>query len=444
MPESSNEIQSATASIDNEDQSTQKEAHIPGGNEKNNDELVIEIRKVVEGPEIQPSKQSLIYEVLPQLRKWNEEAYTPQVISIGPIHHENKRLKAMEEHKERFFRSFVKRSKIELEYLVGTIREMEESIRGCYAETIDLTGDRFVKMILMDASFILELFFKFSSRSWTSDDPMFLKPRACAIRLDLLLLENQLPFFVIQKLHQLAFPYDSSISNYNALLELSISFFGGSSNFQFMDNLPDVEIYHFTDLLRIVQLPKKRPKRVRQHTELLYTATQLHEAGVKFGVLKSKCRFDIKFEKGVLKIPKFELDNWTEVVTRNIMALEQTRYIKNAYFADYFALMDSLINTREDVDLLCKKKILVNCIGDHNAAMSMINNLNNGIECLTLREDYIDLYKKLHSFYENPWNKWKATLKRQYFDTPWRAASTVAAIVLLVLTLIQTAFSILK
>ncbi|KAK4566664.1 hypothetical protein RGQ29_002791 [Quercus rubra] len=250
----------------------------------------------------------------------------------------------MEEHKERFFRSFVKRSKIELEYLVGTIREMEESIRGCYAETIDLTGDRFVKMILMDASFILELFFKFSSRSWT--------------------------------------------------------------------------------------LPKKRPKRVRQHTELLYTATQLHEAGVKFGVLKSKCRFDIKFEKGV--------------GYSNIMALEQTRYIKNAYFADYFALMDSLINTREDVDLLCKKKILVNCIGDHNAAMSMINNLNNGIECLTLREDYIDLYKKLHSFYENPWNKWKATLKRQYFDTPWRAASTVAAIVLLVLTLIQTAFSIFK
>ncbi|KAK7842435.1 thaumatin-like protein 1 [Quercus suber] len=30
MPESSNEIQSATASMNNEDQNTQKEAHIPG------------------------------------------------------------------------------------------------------------------------------------------------------------------------------------------------------------------------------------------------------------------------------------------------------------------------------------------------------------------------------------------------------------------------------
>ncbi|KAK4566671.1 hypothetical protein RGQ29_002796 [Quercus rubra] len=438
MPESSNEIQTAT-SINNEDQNTQKEAHIPGGNEKKNDELVIEIRKMVEGPETQSSKQCLIYKVLPQLRKWNEEAYTPQVISIGPIHKKNERLEAMEEHKKRFFRSFVKRSKIELEHLVRTIREMEESIRGCYAETIDLSSDMFVKMIVVDASFILEILCRSTSKKIES--PL---PRATAMMFDLLLLENQLPFFVIEKLHQLAFPSDSIISNYNALLRLSINYFGPSFNIQFRDDLPNVEIDHFTDLLRMVQLPKKRPRRGHQQADLLYTATQLHEAGVKFEVLKSECCFDIKFEKGVLKIPKFELDDWTEVVTRNIMALEQTRYIKNSYITDYFVFMDSLINTREDVDLLCKKKILVNYLGDNNAAMSMINNLNNGITCGTPREDYIDLYNKLNSFYENPWHKWKATLKSQYFSTPWRAASTVAAIILLVLTFIQTVCSIIK
>ena len=61
-----------------------------------------------------------------------EEAYTPQVVSIGPFHHKNKRLKSMEEYKERYFQSFVERSEIKLEYLVDTISEMEESIRGCY------------------------------------------------------------------------------------------------------------------------------------------------------------------------------------------------------------------------------------------------------------------------------------------------------------------------
>ena len=56
------------------------------------------------------------------------------------------------------------------------------------------------------------------------------------------------------------------------------------------------------------------------------------------------------------RYPSLELINdWTEVVIRNIMALEQTRYIENAYFTDYFLFMDSLINTREDVNLLCDK-----------------------------------------------------------------------------------------
>ena len=436
------EIQLATALINNEDQNTQKEANIPGGNESKNNELVIEIRKMVERAEIQSSKRCCIYKVLHQLRNWNEEAYTPKVISIGPFHHKNERLKAMEEHKERFFRSFVQRSKIKLEYVVGTIREMEESIRGCYAETIDLDSDRFVKMILVDACFILELFFQFS----LGMNPLIVEPRADAVMIDLLLLENQLPFFVIEKLHQLAFPSLSGFSNYDALLKLSIKYFGPSFIFQFRDDLANVEIYHFTDLLRTVQLPppKKQPERSCKVICLMYTATQLHEAGVKFEVGTSEGCFEIKFEKGVLKIPSLELNDWTEVLIRNIMALEQICYIDDAYFTDYFLLMDSLINTIKDVDLLCDEKILFNCLGDNDAAKSMINRLNNGITWVTKRDDYIDLCKKLNSFYEKPWHSWKATLRRQYFSTPWRAASTVAAIILLVLTFIQTACSIIQ
>ncbi|KAF3962983.1 hypothetical protein CMV_012573 [Castanea mollissima] len=438
----STEIQPTIASINNEDPNTRKEADIPGGNEKKNDELVIEIRKMVKRPEIKSSKQCRIYMTPYPLRKWNEEAYIPQVVSIGPFHHKNERLKAMEEHKERYFRSFVERSKINLECLVGTIREMEESIRGCYEQTIDLTSDRFVKMILVDASFILELFFRYSSGSWTSDDPIFVGPRADAVMLDLLLLENQLPFFVIEKLYHLAFP---SPSDYYGLLKLSFEFFG-YFNIQSIEVHPNVKIEHFTDLIRTFQLPplENLPKRDGQPIKHLYSATQLHEAGVKFDVGTTECGFHIKFKKGVLKIPSLELDDHTEIVTRNIMALEQTRYIKYAYFTDYFFFMDLLINTKEDVDLLCDKKILVNYLGDNNAATLMINNLNKGVLWATVRDDYINLGKELNSFYENPWHRRKATLQREYFSTPWRTASTFAAIILLFFTFIQTIFSIIS
>ncbi|XP_030939994.1 UPF0481 protein At3g47200-like [Quercus lobata] len=359
-----------------DDQNTQKEADIPGGNEKKNDELIIEIRKMVERPEIEPSKQCRIYKVPNPLRKGNEEAYTPQVVSIGPFHHKNERLKAMEEHKERYFRSFLQRSKKKLEDLVGVIRDMEESIRGCYEETIDLNSDRFVKMILLDAIFIIELFIRKILISQISDDPNVVDPRSTFLKVDLLLLENQLPFFVIEKLYDLAIP---SPSDYG-FRELSIDYFT-YLNLQFIQTTPNVEIEHFTGLIRTLLLPplEKLPKRDSELLTHLYSATKLHAAGVKFEAVTSTWYFDIKFEKGVLKFPKFEIEDKTEVISRNIMALEQTRYIENAYYTDYFMLLDFLINTTEDVNLLCDEKILDNILGDNDGVKSMINNLNKGV-----------------------------------------------------------------
>ena len=130
----------------------------------------------------------------------------------------------------------------------------------------------------------------------------------------------------------------------------------------------------------------------------MYSATQLHEAGVKFEVGTSKCYYDIKFEKGVLKIPSFQIETRTEVVARNIIALEQTQYIENAYYTDYFNLLDFLIDTKEDVDLLCDKKILVNYLGDNNVVKSMINNINSSVILSWTRDDYMDLCKELNCF----------------------------------------------
>ncbi|KAK9997272.1 hypothetical protein SO802_021958 [Lithocarpus litseifolius] len=124
---------------------------------------------------------------------------------------------------------------------------MEESIRGCYAESVDLTSDRFVKMILVDASFVLEFFFRNSRQK----NPLVGEPWAAAVMLDLVLLENQLPFFVIQKLYKLAFP---SLSDYDGLLELSFRYFR-EFNIQSIKPHPNVQIEHFTDLLRTFQIP---------------------------------------------------------------------------------------------------------------------------------------------------------------------------------------------
>ncbi|KAM4126191.1 hypothetical protein ACB094_01G369500 [Castanea mollissima] len=380
-----------------------------------------------------------IYNVLYHLRKLNEEAYTPHVISIGPIHHDKTRFQTIEKHKARYFESFVQRAKINLKSVENSIREMEDSIQRCYVETVHLKSNDFLKLIKWDASLILELFFRFYEERWENDDLMIVEAWLLdVVRHELLLLENQLPFFVIEKLYQLSIP---NYSNFPSLIQLAFNFF---KSLNIHNKAPHVEIQHFTDLLRFFQLPPPNKLLPYRETKMVfpkYSATQLREAGVTFKVASSKCVLDLNFKKEVLEIPLLKFLDCTEALIRNIMALEQCDYRRDACITDFYLILDHLINTTKDVDLLSDEGIIVNRLGDSNAMISMINNLSKGI---LRRTDYDDLCKDLNNFYENRWHNWQATLRRQYFSTPWRTTSTIVAFVLLVLTCIQAASSIIQ
>ena len=98
------------------------------------------------------SDQCCIYRVPDYFRKSKEEHYTPQVISIGPFHHDayNVKLKTMEQRKLRYLKYFIRHVEdlqISLEKLLSTIKVYEESIRHCYAGTIQLKSGPFVEII---------------------------------------------------------------------------------------------------------------------------------------------------------------------------------------------------------------------------------------------------------------------------------------------------------
>nr|XP_023904729.1 UPF0481 protein At3g47200-like [Quercus suber]POF20171.1 upf0481 protein [Quercus suber] len=441
--------QEANSSIKNENTEIPVESRTSSGNENQNEQLVIDIETMLKTSEIPVSDECRIYRVLDHLRKWNGEAYIPQVISIGPYHHHKEKFQKMEKYKARYFKSFMQRAEIEInsENLVTTIREMEDIIRPCYVDTVQLERDDFVKMIMLDVTFILELFLK-------EDDPMIVEPwLENMVAGELLLLENQLPFFVIKKIYHLALP---SRSNSLSLIQLTFDFF---KYWNIHNKAPEGEIKHFTDLLRFFALPPhdKLPQRNPKMVFPKYSAKQLREAGVKFElatqlrearvkseVVPSKCALDLSFKEGVLKIPLLDFQDYTEVYVRNIMALEQCSYRRDRYFTDFYLILDRLINTDKDVDLLSNKGIIVNSLGGNNVITSMINNLNRGIYRSNMDSNLCRLCEELNEFYEKTWHRWKAILRHQYFSIPWRVASTIAAIILLVLTLIQTVCSIIQ
>ena len=67
------------------------------------DQLIIDIP--------QQTYECFIYKVPPALRKVNHDAYTPMLISIGPFHHKDEKLKNMEELKLRYFKGACHRTK---------------------------------------------------------------------------------------------------------------------------------------------------------------------------------------------------------------------------------------------------------------------------------------------------------------------------------------------
>jgi len=427
----------ANPSIENEDRDTQ---------------LVNDITKMFENSEPPLSPKCCIYRVPHDLRRLNEEAYTPQFISIGPFHHRDKRLKTMEKLKVRYFKQFVKKATLNVKKLVGIVRDKEGDVRRCYAESIQLSSDDCVKLILVDASFIIVFFLICRLEEWRSDDDLIVfTPRMMTtIVKDMWLLENQLPFFVIKEIFNFAF---ESYSNFPSFAQLTFGFFTGY-NTQKMSPNPNLEIMHFLDLLRTFFLPQSRrlPQRGNDvGVKPLYNASQLHDAGVKFKVGSSKCLFDLKFTNGVLEIPCLKLYNDTESLFGNLVALEQYRYLFDAYVTDYICVLDFLIDTVTDIDLLVGNRILVNGLGDSNAVTTLVNNLStDNVTYLNSNSNYCNLYEDLNTFYFR--HIWKARFRRDYFatlrrdflSTPWITASTIGAIILLVFTLIQTVCSIIS
>ncbi|KAJ7957288.1 hypothetical protein O6P43_023611 [Quillaja saponaria] len=394
-----------------------------------------------------------IYKVPSYLRKLNKDAYTPMVVSIGPFHHGNKTLQNMERHKIRFLKRFLERiSPTICSEWIESIKELEPRIRLCYAETIELSRNELVKVIMVDAGFILELFFIYFYKQhigWKDEDNILLKPwLTTAIRSDLLLLENQLPFFVLDTLFNQALIASQFMSNgLPSFLELTIYYFAHYNQQDIAPN-PDMNIRHFTDLLRIFHLPPL--ERVLQYKKgegamtHLPKATELEKVGVKFKAVESKCLLDLQFSGRVLKVPCLKVEDWTETLFRNIMALEQCHYPNESYICDYIALLDFIISDAEDVDVLVKNGVIVNWLGDSNKVANLFNNLWKNITQTTFNSNYLELCKVLDKYYKNPCHNLKATLKRDYLNTPWQAAASFAGIILLLLTLIQTVCSILQ
>ncbi|XP_071938166.1 UPF0481 protein At3g47200-like [Coffea arabica] len=404
------------------------------------------------------SEKPSIFKVHGQLRSANEEAYEPRVVSIGPYHRGKPKLKEMEKHKRRYFNELLRRTGESAEEYIIALADLQDQARRCYAEEINLSEDDFVYMLCLDGCFVIEFLRKRTSRgSHWQNDPIFqmlwLSP---ATNNDLMLFENQLPFFVLQKLFDMT---KSSRSEEENLIDLAIALhvFWNMPNPGLNSHSPIFEQYKPVHLLGLMHkiLSASFSETLSSTTNsnrtgsnlFIKSAGELRQSGIKFKKAEdSESLFHITFENGVLKIPPLVVHDYTESFFRNLIAYEEYTSIPSKTWrciTDYIIFIDCLIDSASDVETLRRHDIIENWLGSDEAASTMFNKLCNHVH-VGGRFCYIKIFDDVDKYTRKRWHIWRANLVRKYFNTPWAFISFLAACALLFLTSVQAIFSILQ
>ncbi|ESR59292.1 DUF862 domain-containing protein [Citrus sinensis] len=395
------------------------------------------------------SEECCIYRVPQSKRCLHPSHYTPPMLSIGPLHHTNPELQAMEVHKLRYLHHFLRRTKVSMAHFLAFIKEREAKLRNCYAETIHLESDEFVTMILVDSVFIIELFLRdYDPNFRTDDDRIFGKSGLSLLGIemndDLYLLENQLPLFILNELFDLA-KTETYRDIYEEISFKTITHAWFSSDPILPIDHMKIETHfskaqHFLDLLVLCLQPSPQPREDGEVAKQnIPGIKELHEAGVRFESRSRENLLDITFSNGILGIPFFKEYYLTERLYRNLITFEIMHGYPR-YFNDYVVIMSYLLRNPKDADLLIQSGIIG---GTSSERLSTTLQSVSKNSLVGHSFSYGHVAKDLRAYCKSPWHSWKANLKQNYFNTPWASISVIAAVILILLTVTQTICSII-
>ncbi|XAR54484.1 hypothetical protein NMG60_11029629 [Bertholletia excelsa] len=401
------------------------------------------------------SSQPYIFKVYERVRRVNKKAYEPEVLAIGPYHRGNPKLKRMEGEKLRYLQQLLRRRNEDgVDQYVKAMRNVEKTARGCYAEHISLSPDKFIEMLVLDGCFIIELFRRHAMPELRDRNDIYFQTFELLFDIihDLMLVENQLPFFVLTTLFDMTKSEDPRDNIISAALDLLTDFVPCEVE-EYLDECDDDigDIKHLVCLVHkcwcspFARILSKRDLRFQaEPLELIRSATELTEAGVKFKKVEGRTLFDIRFSKGVMEMPCLPVGDETDFVARNLIAYEQ--YLPNDgpnYVTDYFAFIDCLVNSSKDVELLREEGIIDNWLGDNETVVTVFNKICNDVSS-PMNLYYVEIFCQVNKHCRKRVNRWIANLNHNYFNTPWASISVIVAAVLLLLTVAQTVLSIVK
>ncbi|XP_072989452.1 UPF0481 protein At3g47200-like [Typha latifolia] len=412
-----------------------------------------------------------IYQVPPKIRSTHAMAYTPMSVCIGPFFcsdRTNEELKQMQDYKWTCVRKLMSQDKSSppLQVCLTEMKKLEKRIRASYSDEINmknLSSDELAEMMLLDGCLILHLLLMHSEGAEirrteaTDEDGMQVVGIWNLMKYDLLLLENQIPFFVIIRLFRM-YKNNSGPDIHDEpddiLVDCGLRLFSSIYPCRRTDtsfSISSKQVHHLLHLvyLSILPSPPSQPSTKNAILEgsphRIPSARELHDAGVKFKKSKNAGSFlDIKFSKGVMEIPSLEVYDYSNSLFRNLIAFEQCYPNTRCQITTYAAFMDCLLSTPEDARLLHQSEILTNNMTtDQDAARFLFfSRLCNQVHYTTDNSYLRDLCVEVNKYQHSRWHKWRAILAGNYFSNPWLIISLITGAILLLLAAGETFFTI--
>ncbi|KAB5519352.1 hypothetical protein DKX38_023671 [Salix brachista] len=479
-----------------------------GNNSSQNNECSLWLdsimREVTEDENDQPLWPK-IPRVPDKLRNENEECYIPKVVSIGPYHYPERdnTLREVETLKVPMARQFILDSGKDIQLIYSELEKVIQTSRKFYNE-IDITGfddEQFARMMFLDGCFILQFIYCVTHNY---ENLEMTDRQVAGVKRDLLLLENQVPFPVLQSLmrlrygkkktnhgmkllndflsHQILKPRDQPLWIRRLLwpgmwlITLLLMFYvfvvAKISWGAMLLTSTCIVIILLVWLMRLIPTLKKRQWQAaqqpahlleplhslficshkskvksspRRYGHYLYSsAKNLKKVGIHFMPSQTSGLMDVKFKSsffyGTVKLPTLTIDVSTMPLLLNLVAYETSAALDQLPVTSYICFMDSLIDDADDVKELRSKGIIVNFLGTDQQVADLFNKMGSSLEPDT--SVYNDVKREINKQYESTLKKWVAEMQRTYFRSPWAFLAFAAAAVGLALTATQVYYTI--
>ncbi|KAK7349624.1 hypothetical protein VNO77_07133 [Canavalia gladiata] len=446
------------------------------------------MQRIERGPQTPPPK---IQRVDNHLRQNPDFAkyFLPRLLSIGPIHHGKENLKLGEQYKLIWTAMHLKENKQDPDDLCLRIEEIIEEVKGLYTEDAirDYNDNTLVWMLFVDGCSVLQIMEKFDS---LHPEELWIKPdqQEHVIR-DLHLLENQIPYKILQILSKDEATLVSSMLNLefgglvkNDMFHEVVPQFSGCESWakiferlSLEDPQGKPKPNHLLDFLRLMFLKidhgilqnrrmqetqiqiNDDPKHNKEVPHLLWPTykniRELKAAGIRVERKETLClsyvSFVSKWFSGVLKLPGFYVDESSPYVYLNMIAYEKCPDFHNNFeICSYLSFLDTLIDDANDVKELRLAGVIQNLLGSDEELAKLLNGVGTELASkgsyllstskMTHSKKYTQVKYQIEKHCRNKWKTWMAQAYNTYFSNPWSICAFLAALLALVLTIIQT------